>query len=743
MGRQAGSAYVDFTARTGGVVSGMEQARAATRKAAREMKADIHEAQASIALLGEEVGVKLPRHLRSFVAQLPGVASAMAAAFSATAVVGLGMIAVEQAKKIYEAFEKMHELPTKIAEDFDKLTGSIRVQNDELALQNIELQNAINKFKGVPENKLAEGLAAATVEAGKLAEALNKDNDELQKLFKENQVSIFGKIFMGLAGTGDLQKQTDQFRKDIKKTTDDALERPRKDRDTQTPKDFTTTLGTERTSVKSQYDKELKDLNKQLDDANNKQKDFSSHWTHGARNMTDVINVLNGSIAALSSAEDHAMLSFDNMTLKNEKFGETGLSAADRNKKALEDLRTELNRDTQEWQHGIEFQQRLTDSLTATWMEGARIDTEAERQKEEAIKKTTAAFIAAQKQRQELASQTERTTREEVSESYQQFAEQSADRVAMGQETDEQRIAELQDRLVAEEQATQESYARELNEYQGNEAKQTEILREAAKERYEIEHQLNVLQQQEEAKGLQGALDDMRKRAADTAGMIKETFTATITGVNDQLVNLMTGKRTSFGNMFSGIFSSMAKSGLQTAEGKLLGGLGGPNKRDGQSAQAALYTISANDVKKTGTDILGAAKGSPDPTTSNDSGGFFSKAAGGIFGDIISAFIPHASGGPVMPGSAYLVGERGPEPFFPGVSGTIGTNAAMNRAFGSTTTHGPTYVDARGANDPAAVNAAVHRAMRAYMPTMVTASVAYQHDLTRRLPQTSPMRQGA
>ena len=37
-----------------------------------------------------------------------------------------------------------------------------------------------------------------------------------------------------------------------------------------------------------------------------------------------------------------------------------------------------------------------------------------------------------------------------------------------------------------------------------------------------------------------------------------------------------------------------------------------------------------------------------------------------------------AEGGPVKSGSSYLVGERGPEMFSPGVSGTITPNHAMS-----------------------------------------------------------------
>ena len=57
------------------VASGMEKARSTT-----------YEARGEAALLGEAFGIHLPRHVRSFVAELPGIGTALSAAFAATAV---------------------------------------------------------------------------------------------------------------------------------------------------------------------------------------------------------------------------------------------------------------------------------------------------------------------------------------------------------------------------------------------------------------------------------------------------------------------------------------------------------------------------------------------------------------------------------------------------------------------------------------------------------------------------------
>jgi phage-related minor tail protein len=56
------------------------------------------------------------------------------------------------------------------------------------------------------------------------------------------------------------------------------------------------------------------------------------------------------------------------------------------------------------------------------------------------------------------------------------------------------------------------------------------------------------------------------------------------------------------------------------------------------------------------------------------------QAIGGIAGSIGSAIAGLAVGGPVGPGSAYIVGEHGPELFMPAGNGAIVPNANLERA---------------------------------------------------------------
>jgi hypothetical protein len=63
------------------------------------MQTSLSEARGEAALLGEEIGVHLPRHVRTFIAELPGVGEALSAAFSATAILFVAQALVQLTEK--------------------------------------------------------------------------------------------------------------------------------------------------------------------------------------------------------------------------------------------------------------------------------------------------------------------------------------------------------------------------------------------------------------------------------------------------------------------------------------------------------------------------------------------------------------------------------------------------------------------------------------------------------------------
>jgi hypothetical protein len=123
-------------------------------EAGERMQFSMSEARGEVRLLGEEFGIRLPRHVSNFLAQLPGVGEAMSAAFSATAILFVAQALVQATDKLsnfigqsliftdsmresnaqIEAENKtmvaLGEIYNKAKERLDELTGSAKSQED-------------------------------------------------------------------------------------------------------------------------------------------------------------------------------------------------------------------------------------------------------------------------------------------------------------------------------------------------------------------------------------------------------------------------------------------------------------------------------------------------------------------------------------------------------------------------------------------------------------------------------------
>ncbi len=91
-------------------------------------------------------------------------------------------------------------------------------------------------------------------------------------------------------------------------------------------------------------------------------------------------------------------------------------------------------------------------------------------------------------------------------------------------------------------------------------------------------------------------------------------------------------------------------------------------------ALSVLDTIAASALKSG----IGALFGGADGGGGQGGGGGLLSLGGSILGSVLG--LPgRATGGPVSPGRAYMVGERGPEIFVPTASGSIATNGGGGR----------------------------------------------------------------
>jgi hypothetical protein len=98
------------------VQDGSAAAKSATKDMADTVGANSREAAGSLALIGEEIGVTIPRHLRTFITSLPGVATALSSAFTGVAVIAL----IELITKIVEKIQDYRDHLAESADAWDQ-----------------------------------------------------------------------------------------------------------------------------------------------------------------------------------------------------------------------------------------------------------------------------------------------------------------------------------------------------------------------------------------------------------------------------------------------------------------------------------------------------------------------------------------------------------------------------------------------------------------------------------------------
>jgi hypothetical protein len=105
---------------------------------------------------------------------------------------------------------------------------------------------------------------------------------------------------------------------------------------------------------------------------------------------------------------------------------------------------------------------------------------------------------------------------------------------------------------------------------------------------------------------------------------------------------------------------------------------------------------------------------------------------GGLTPSVSSSISYRASGGPVSPDTAYLVGESGPEILY-GASGNIASNSASRRMLGSGGSNHYYTIDARG-TDPVMTEQRTRSAIIAAHQSAVVTSLQAVNERAKRTP---------
>jgi hypothetical protein len=171
-----------------------------------------HEAQGEAALLGEITGVRLPRHVRTFLAEMPGVSTALSAAFSATAVFFLIDAVVQAAEKIEQLIEK----PQRIAEAWQKYDQTVFESGEHIRTEIDKEQQKLVEMTEGPVAALDFALQHLQTTAFETFKQISNDVDAARKAMDESSsftdFAFFGDVF------GEASKDLEKFRLNLQGT---------------------------------------------------------------------------------------------------------------------------------------------------------------------------------------------------------------------------------------------------------------------------------------------------------------------------------------------------------------------------------------------------------------------------------------------------------------------------------------------------------------------------------------------
>jgi hypothetical protein len=135
---------------------GAAAASKATKQIADDTKANIGEARGSLSLLGEEIGVTIPRHLQTFIAEIPGVGTALNAAFSSVAILALVEVLVKAAEAVQKFKEHADEVEQAMEHAGDQGRAAMQKLDDEFRKLTITIDDLQNNHVKALQDTIAD-----------------------------------------------------------------------------------------------------------------------------------------------------------------------------------------------------------------------------------------------------------------------------------------------------------------------------------------------------------------------------------------------------------------------------------------------------------------------------------------------------------------------------------------------------------------------------------------------------------
>lgn len=760
----------NFSSTVADVKRAVEKLEGSTKQAGHSMVTSVQAASGTIRLLEGDI-TRNVRAVEKFITMIPGVGTALKVAFPVVGALALGGVLARLGQQVEAFLKNLREGPQKLRDGFETMKLSATTANDELRKSNDELTNQIAKLEGKPQNNLAIALDDARIMSDNLQRSLQSSYDEVKKLLEETRAGFWEQL-LGKGSTADVQGNIENFYRLMKEAevkANDALHRGD-------------------TSGAKLYGDQLRQLQQNaIGYANSELATRSGNLLTGtpgrgtpvpvpyARifgDQTKNIEALTGMRDLIYREIDRAGLQVQHSSLEKQRdtLQHDRDLVAERMTKWRQDLEAQKAQNAMSLEDEQHYWQARADSVrkgsalyTSALMEANKASVAMQRQ-------LMSAFISGSIRESRDA------TRGAVSPLSNELNDQYSE--SMQRDLEAQRRAQ---------EAAVEAFKEMTQQLKANEAIEEERIKLATStgglSRLDAAHALQAIHEGMFAQwgnnaaafssqfpfaGVPGAADMLRQygmqsqqdraavEAATALGQLRDSVNATVqkftdvgaqlsklanqtlNTVNDAIIKSMVDPhaRGTWSQAGKSIFSGVAKSGLELAEGSLMKALFGknPNAKLG-TKDNPMYTRSADAGASAGNSagILGgifggSGSGSGGSSDSSSSGGGL---LGGILSSIFGGISGHASGG-YTPAGPILVGERGPEIWNFASAGHVTPNHRLG-GVGDTHHHWNMNVDARGAHDPVATAAQINRALEKAKPAFTSFAISSLRELNSRL----------
>ena len=741
------------------------------------------------------------RAAESFAATIPGFAAIADVAFPVVGAAALTAELARGVAKIVELRREAIETGQRLREGFEGINAPIETSVDSLRKQNAELEISIAKLLHKPENGLKLAIAEAALEVDHLADRARSAYGEIAKLLKEQKVGALGALLgqgstdvVSTAVEGgfrDISERSRDYKEAVRKFGADSEQARNAEKELVQRR---VNLRAELESTRGKYSQQ-QEIVTSSDEYGRPTGTRKVSYEEKYGDQTANKNIIRGALDVLDNQDDEDSERKQNATLDVQrkqlelqnanatkareaasKAREAAHKAAEEQRKGWEDDLAGLESSGKasasavhqfwvdrenETVAGTEnyraAERKANETLKVLNVERSKVFDEGLKMREafgrEGLKDALAVITPSIKangtgideaqlamQRQVEAQQRAKIAVAEAGVQYRLQAGQisKADAAVQMQTLHtiqyEQALRNLQVQMASTKQGSQGDAQRveiqtKIDDLQAKRA--VEVIQDAA---------AAAGTSWSDALGRANAL--WVKDSNDSARQVVELYQQALSGVNDSIVHALMGERSNIGSVVKGIGGSLASIGLQKVESTFLGKFGKPDGTRGNPMN--VFVVNAADGKGAGSllpspatlsSVFGGAKG----------GDGLLDGIGGIAKDAAMSFLPggglfggfRAFGGGVDEGKGYIVGEKGPEFFSPGKSGFITPNNRLAATGDSSGSAPQVHVDARGAHDPAAVEAAVHRGIAAAAPHIVSASLKASKEQAARRPKGS------